>query len=135
MFWLEIWWDVVRHPNTPFLQLWLGSWVLTGRKMGWTAENHQKSWFLPRWTPAKSFSFFDHHCKGKVFTDIFYIESLFPTCLVWVLWLFELTQLVYSVFAKTGFSPEMTSKWRYRCAQPTAKDAVRSRIQWCLHWL
>jgi len=21
IFWLEIWWDVVKHPNTPVLQL------------------------------------------------------------------------------------------------------------------
>jgi len=28
IFWLEIWWDVVKHSNTPFLQVWLGSWVL-----------------------------------------------------------------------------------------------------------
>jgi len=25
MFWLEIWWDVVNHPNTPFLKLWWSS--------------------------------------------------------------------------------------------------------------
>jgi len=33
IFWLESWWNVVKHPNTPFLQLWWGSWVLTGRKV------------------------------------------------------------------------------------------------------
>jgi len=25
IFWLEIWWDIARHPNTPVLQLWWGS--------------------------------------------------------------------------------------------------------------
>ena len=33
IFWLEIWWDVVTHPNTSFLQLLWGLWVPTGRKV------------------------------------------------------------------------------------------------------
>jgi len=27
---LEIWWDVAKHPNTPFRQIWWGWWVLAG---------------------------------------------------------------------------------------------------------
>jgi len=38
-------------------------------------------WFLPGWT-QQNFNFFYHYCKGKVLTDIFYVESLFPRCLV-----------------------------------------------------
>jgi len=30
IFWLEIWWDVAKHPNTTFLQVWWGSLVLAG---------------------------------------------------------------------------------------------------------
>jgi len=32
-FWLEIRWDVVRHPNIPFLKLWCGMWVPTVRNV------------------------------------------------------------------------------------------------------
>jgi len=36
--------------------------------------------FRPLGIPKKgSVNFFDHHCKGKVFPNIFYVESLFPT--------------------------------------------------------
>jgi len=35
IFWLESWWDVVKHPNTPFLQVWWGWWVLAG----WLSHN------------------------------------------------------------------------------------------------
>jgi len=42
IFWLEIWWDVVRQPKTPVLQLWHSWWVLTGRKVAWTTKK-QKS--------------------------------------------------------------------------------------------
>jgi len=42
--------------------------------------------FCPLGTPKKgSVNLFYHHYKGKVFTNIFYVESLFPMCLVWAL--------------------------------------------------
>ena len=70
--------------------------------------NHEKwnPWFLPRWTPTKNFNIFDHYRIGKVLTDIFYVETLLPTCLVWALWLFEWTQLVFLAYAKTSLSPK-----------------------------
>ena len=105
IFWREIWWDVVKHPNTPFLQLWWGSWVPTSREVAWSAIK-TKSMVLPPWTPTKTnFNFFDNHCKGKVFAKIFCVERLFPTCLVWVLQPFEWTQLGFLAFAKIVFSP------------------------------
>jgi len=53
IFWLETWWDVAKHSDTPLLQLWGGSWVLTGRKVTWTAKKWNP-WFLPRWTTNKN---------------------------------------------------------------------------------
>jgi len=55
--WLEIWWDVVRHPYTPVLQLGWGSWVLTGRRVAYSAKK-RNPWFLPGWTPTKKSSIF-----------------------------------------------------------------------------
>ena len=82
----------------------VGLWVLTGRKVILTAKKNESLCFCPFWTPHQNeFQFFDHHCKGKVFTEFFYAESLFPTCLVRALWLFEWTQLVFPAYAKTGF--------------------------------
>jgi len=63
---------------------------------------------------------------NKVFTNIFYVESLFPTCLVWAVWLFEWTQLVFLDYAKNISSPKTTSQWRQRWARPVSKCAVRS---------
>jgi len=86
----------------------------------------QNHWILPRSTPhQKQFLLFYHHCKGKAPMDIFYVERLFPTCLVWALWLFEWTQLVM-LTRKAFFSRKTTSQWCHRCAQPTWKDAVLS---------
>jgi len=37
----------------------------------------------PLGPPTKrSVNFFDYHCEGKVFTNMFYAESLFPMCFV-----------------------------------------------------
>jgi len=54
IFWLEIWWDVARHPNTPFLQ---GSWVLASRKVAWTAKSSQNLWISPVGPHQKNFKF------------------------------------------------------------------------------
>jgi len=91
-------------------------------------------WFCPFSPPArKYFNFGDdlyQHSPtfflGKIFTNIFYAESFFPTCLVWVLWLFEWTHLVFLDYAKNGFSPKTTSQWRHRCAPPTSTNEVLS---------
>jgi len=50
--------DIVRHPNTPVLPLWLVLWVLTRRKVAWTAKK-RNPWFLPCWTtpPTKISTF------------------------------------------------------------------------------
>ena len=122
LFWLEIWRDVARHPNTPVLRLWWGSWVLTSRKVAWTEKKTKSMVFAPLNPHQIFFNFFDHHYKRKVFIDIFYVESFIPTCLVWALWLFEWTQLVFLAYTKTGFPV----KRRHRFAQPTSKDAVLS---------
>ena len=130
--WLEIWWDIVRHPNTLVLQLWWGSWVLTGRNVAWIARN-RNPWFCPVVVPTKeNFNFFYHHCKGKVLTNIFYVETLFQTCLVWALRLFEQTQLVFQACAKTGFSPETTAQVH---ATYFKRCGAVFRIRLCLHGL
>jgi len=60
--------------------------------------------FCPVGPHQKKVQFFDHHhCKGKVLTDIFNVESFVSTCLVWGLWLFEWTQQVFPAYAKSGF--------------------------------
>jgi len=101
IFRLEIWWDIPKHQIAPVVQL---RWV------GWLAEKWlepQKTkifGYFPLLTAPNFFkTFCDHHRKDKVLADIFYVESLFPTCLVWALWLFELTQLVFLAFKKTFF--------------------------------
>jgi len=66
------------------------------------------------------FNYFDHHRKVTVLTDFFYVESLFPTCLVWALWLFEWKQLIFLGNIKTGFSSER----RHLRVQPTSKDSL-----------
>jgi len=38
IFWVQILWDVVKHANTPFLQLCWGSWLPTGRRVAWTKK-------------------------------------------------------------------------------------------------
>ena len=103
IFWLEIWWDVVRHPIAPALRLWWGLLVLAGRHVSWIAKKWSP-WFLPHSTPHhKYFNFFVHHSKGKVFTDILYAERLVPARLVWGIWLFEWTQLFFIDYAQMGF--------------------------------
>jgi len=74
--------------------------MLTGRKMARTAKNKIHG-FCSVGTPPKNFNFFDHHCKGKVFTNILYVEGLFWFELY--LWLFEWRQLVFLAHTKTGF--------------------------------
>ena len=125
--WLEIWWDVVKHPNTIFRQLWWISWVQTVRKVAWTSKTPQILEYCLVWSSTrKMFNFFYHHCKGKAFTDIFCVESLFPTCLVWALWLYEWKQLVFLAYVKNGFSPKTTSQRRQRWARPISKVTLLS---------
>jgi len=57
IFWLENWLDVVKHSDTPVLQLWRGLWLFTGRKVVWTAKKRNHC-FLPRCTPTKQISTF-----------------------------------------------------------------------------
>jgi len=57
IFWLDIWWGVVRHSSTPLLQLWWDSWVLAAEK--WLEpQKKRNSWFLLRWIPPKIIAFF-----------------------------------------------------------------------------
>jgi len=115
IFWLEYWGDVVKYPNTPFRHVWWDWWVPAGRNVAWTCKYPRNPCFLPRWTPHQKVSYFYHHFKGNVFPNIFDAESLFPTCLVWDVWLLEWTQLVFLAFANI-FS-KMMSQWRFRLAQ------------------
>jgi len=72
-------------------------------------RKRRNPWFLHYWTPTKNnFHFVDHHCKGKVLTDISYGESVFPTRLVSALLLFKWTQLVILSYEKNVFFPETT---------------------------
>jgi len=120
IFWLEICWDVVKHSKTPFLQLWWGSWIMTGRK--WLELKKPNLWFLPLGPPhQQKFNFCDHNCKGKVCTDIL--------CRKFFSYLFELYGCLNGrnwFLSLRENPPKTTSQWRHRWAPPTAKDAVLS---------
>jgi len=46
------------------------------QKSGLNLKILPKSVVLPPWTPIKrSFNFFAHQCKGKVFINIFYVKT------------------------------------------------------------
>ena len=82
IFRLEIWWDVVRHPNTPYLQVWWWWLVPTGRNVAWTSKYPRNPRFSPLWPPTKqNFNFFYHYFAGNVFTNIFlcrkYVSNVF----------------------------------------------------------
>jgi len=107
------------------------------KKGAWTAKK-QNLWILPRWTThQKYFTFFDHHCKGKVLTDIFYAESLLPTCLIWALWLLEWTQLVFRAHLRGGFPLKQrhSDVTGARNVTYLTRFGAVFRIRWCLHWL
>jgi len=127
IYWLQIFWDVVKHPNTPFLRLW---WAL-GYQLAekWLEpQKTPKSVFFAQFDPPprKISTFLIIIAEVSYLLTFFYVESFFPTGLFSALWLFEWTQLVFLAYAKNSFSPKMTSQWLYRCAQPTSKDAVLS---------
>jgi len=49
------------------------------QKKGLNRKKYIKFLDIAPFVPTKTcFNFFDHHCKGKVLTDTFYVESLFP---------------------------------------------------------
>jgi len=52
LFWLEIWWDVVKHPNTPFLQL--------GEVRGYRLT---EKWLEPQENEIRGFCPFGHPTK------------------------------------------------------------------------
>jgi len=55
-------------------------WQISGLNLKITPKSEV---FAPWAPPRKEVStFLIYHCKGKVFTNIFYAESLFPMCLV-----------------------------------------------------
>ena len=98
------------------------------QKSGLNGKNTSKSLDISAFAPPppKAFStFFDpHHCKGKVLIDIFCVESLFPTCLVWALWTFEWKQMVIFAYVKNVFCTKTTTQWRRRWAWPIVKVAL-----------
>jgi len=53
IFRLEYWWDVVKSPNTPFLQVWWDWWVLVGRNVAWTSKYPDIRGFCPVGPPTK----------------------------------------------------------------------------------
>jgi len=68
-FWLEIWWEVVKHRNTPFPQVWWDWCVPTGRYSKWLEPQNSREirGLCHLDSPKKgSVNFFDHHCKSKV---------------------------------------------------------------------
>ena len=78
------------------------------QKSHWTSKYPEFRGFCPLGPLHKvSVNLIDHHCKGKVFTNIFYVESLFPTCLVY--WM-DATR--FFSLGKKNFSPEITSQGR-----------------------
>jgi len=108
---LQHWWMLIESQNTP-----------------------ENCGFAPLDPPNKrSVNFFDHHCKFRVFIKIFYVESLFPTCLLWAVWLFEWTQLVFLhekwtqlvflAYAKNGFPQKCR---RNDVTRPISKCSVLS---------
>jgi len=54
IFWLEIWWDGLGHPETPVLNVRDRLWVLNGNKVAWTLKN-RNPWILSRLPPTKHF--------------------------------------------------------------------------------
>jgi len=132
MFWLEIWWDVVRYLKTPVLQLRDVSWVTTGRRVAWATKKQNFLDFVP-FDPPKLISIFVIIiAKSKVLTDIFYLESLVPTILIWALRFFEWKQLFFLGNVKTGFSPKTTSPMRITYAK---RFIAVFRIRRCVHGL
>ena len=137
IFWLEIWWDVIGHPLTPVLQIW---WKYVGvdwQKSGLNCkENPESMVFAPLHPPPNKISTFFIITAKVRSLPTFLCRKFIPTFLVWALWLFEWTHLVFLTYAKTRFAHKTTPQWRHRCAQPTSKDAVAvSQIRWCFHWL
>jgi len=60
IFWLELWWDIVKHPDTHFVLVWWGWWVLAGwQKNGLNLKIPPKSVaFAPLDPPPKQASTF-----------------------------------------------------------------------------
>jgi len=82
-FWLEICTDVVKDQNTPFWEVWWGFGYRLADKWFEYQNSPEIRGFFPLGTPKKgSVDFFDRHCKHKAFTNNFYVENLFPMCLV-----------------------------------------------------
>jgi len=81
--WLEIGWEVVKHRNTLFSMFCgVGRYRLADK---WLEPQNSTEILVccPLGISKKgSANFCDHRGKGKVFANIFYVESLFATCLV-----------------------------------------------------
>ena len=132
IFWLENWYDVLKHPNTPFLRVWWGSWVQTGRKVAWTAKRTKSVFFCTVALPIKNAS--------TLVIIIAKVRSL-PTflCRQFLSNVLGLSSMAVWIDA-TGFhslrekrfvftiTSQMNATYLKRCG------AV-SRIQWCFHWL
>jgi len=102
------------------------------QKSGLSDKKTKLLGFSPVWSPKTNFNFCDNHRKGKVLTDIFYLESLVPTILIWALRFFEWKQLFFLGNVKTGFSPKTTSPVRITYAK---KFIAVFRIRRCVHGL
>ena len=78
--------------------------------------------FCPLGTPKKgSVNFFDHHCKGKVFTNIFFCRKFVSNVsgLGSIAYWMDATR--FSSLREKRISQEMTSQWRNRWARPISK--------------
>jgi len=83
--------------------------------------------FCPLGTPKKaSVNFYDHHCKGNVFTNI----HLYRKCVSNVFGLgsvaYWMGTVRFSSLCKTRFCSEMSSQWRHGWARSISKCAGKS---------
>jgi len=71
-----------KTPKYTFSAIFVGLVDTNCQKSGFKLKKRNPC-FYPRGPfTKKTLSFLDRYCKGKVFTNIFCAETVFPTCLV-----------------------------------------------------